>query len=66
MNYSTVKHFLPNTRVHKVTSNKYGRLVPCGNNEVPNNRITFLGRFAEWLYSSKIQDVITISKDYDA
>ena len=37
--------------------------MPCVNKE-PQDNITFLGRFAQWIYNSKIQNIIKIGEEY--
>jgi hypothetical protein len=50
-------------KVEKHYVNAYGRVHSRENNP-PNNRIIFLGRFAQWKHGSKIQDVIKKAINY--
>jgi len=58
-----IKKYLPNVKINTLSINKMGRLIPV-ENKPPQENITFIGRFAEWLYDSKIQNVIKIAKKY--
>lgn len=51
-----IKKYLPNVRITSISKQHVGRLITCDNAE-PSDNITFLGRFAEWDHSNKIQHV---------
>jgi len=59
-----IKLYLPNVRINSIHTNHMGRILPA-KNDPPQDNIKFLGRFAQWLYNSKIQDVIKIAKNGD-
>lgn len=62
-NINNIKEYLPNVQIHKLTIRDIGRIIPQ-ENEPPTSKIMFLGRLAQWEYSSKIQDVIKKSIEY--
>ncbi len=58
-----IKTYLPNVHINKVDIQTIGRIF-LQKNIPPNNNITFLGRFAQWNYTSKVQQVIKQSIEY--
>ena len=51
-----IKKYLPNVKITSISKQHVGRLITCDNVQ-PSDNITFLGRFAEWDHSNKIQHV---------
>jgi hypothetical protein len=65
MSDEDVKILHPSTEIKATVRVPYGRISNVSNNTPPNEKITFLGRFAQWRYGITLEHVLKSTLEYE-
>ena len=64
MPQDTFMHRYPDIEIENYMVVRHGRIFENGENEPPQDNITFLGRFASWKYGKTVEHIIKQSLEY--